>query len=131
MVNIELVKCEEKYWEFVRELRNHPKNVYGFFSKEYVNKETHWNFMEKYHEWYNVGLVGGGPVGWVGVVKNDLRVCTHPDWHGMGIAKQMLKKFIENIQDKQKLTVVIDEVNVPSQRAFMAVGFKEISRYVN
>ena len=35
------------------------------------------------------------PVGYVGVVDNDIRVCTHPDFQGKGLGKFMIDEAMK------------------------------------
>ena len=75
-----LIKNNEEYYEFIRELRFHPKNIHGFLDKNLVSSEQQKKYMEKYGKYYFICVYNKKPVGFVGVVENDIRICTHPDF---------------------------------------------------
>ena len=44
---MEIVNCEEKYWEFVRNLRNHESVKLGFIQQEDITVEKLIDSLEK------------------------------------------------------------------------------------
>ena len=44
---MELVKCTEQYWEFIRTLRNDKRVLDGFIKSTYITKEMQLNYMKK------------------------------------------------------------------------------------
>ena len=45
---MEFVKNQEKYWEFIRQLRNDERVKSGFIEQSYITQESHLKYMEKY-----------------------------------------------------------------------------------
>ena len=118
----ELKKCDPEYWEFVRNLRNNKEVIDGFIKSEYITKESQIKYMGIYSEFYRVCLYDGVPVGFVGVLDGDIRVCTHPDYQQKGFGKFMIEKIMEifpNSYAKVKIN------NMSSKNLFKSLGFDE------
>lgn len=92
---MELVEVEEKYYEFMRWLRNHPKNSDGFLEQHYITSDEQERYLKIFGDSYLICLDNDKPVGYVGVIGNDIRLCTHPNKKGLGIGSFMLKKIYE------------------------------------
>ena len=128
---MELVNCIKKYWEFVRILRNDKKVLDGFINSTYITKEMQEDYMKNHQQFYRIALINNQPCGYVGVIDNDIRICTHPNFQGKGVGKFMLKevmKIFPNAYGKVKIN------NEASRKLFSSVGFKEkfiIFEYVN
>jgi ribosomal protein S18 acetylase RimI-like enzyme len=117
---MELVKCTQKYWEFVRTLRNDKRVLDGFIKSVYITEEMQTKYMENYSQYYRIALLNKKPAGYVGVIEDDIRVCTHPNYQGKGVGKFMINKCIEewpNAFAKVKLD------NEASMKLFEACGF--------
>ena len=117
---ISIVKNSPKYWEFIRTVRNHPETKEGFVQQQYISKEEHLNYMEKYGEHYYVCLYNSEPAGFVGSVNEDIRVATHPSYLRKGIAKKLIK-YIVSIYPTSVAKVKIK--NKASLRLFESCGF--------
>lgn len=89
---MELVEVDETYYEFIRNLRMHPKNIKWFLNQSEITAEDQVKYMEKHSEHYRVCLLYGEPVGYVGVIENDIRICTHPSFVGNGVGYFMLSE---------------------------------------
>jgi hypothetical protein len=87
-----LVKCTEEYWEFVRELRNNPKVQDGFLEKINITKEQQSKYMSVNADSYRVCLYNNEPAGYVGVIENDIRICTEPKYQGLQVGQFMLEQ---------------------------------------
>ena len=72
--NLVLVKNEMKYFEFIRTLRNDPLLKGGFIDQKEITSEEHAIYMNKFHNAYFICLLEDQPVGYVGVVDNDIRI---------------------------------------------------------
>ena len=100
---MELVNCNQEYWEFVRKLRNDKRVLDGFIESTHITSEMQVNYMTKYSDCYRIALIqthtGDSiitlPAGFVGVIEDDIRICTHPDFQGMGIGKFMLTEIMK------------------------------------
>lgn len=91
-MNIELVECTVEYWEFVRVLRNDSRVVRGFVENISITKEQQLRYMVNNSKYYRIALIDGEPAGYFGVIDDDIRICTHPDFQGFGLGKFMIRK---------------------------------------
>jgi RimJ/RimL family protein N-acetyltransferase len=125
---MELVKCTIEYWEFVRLLRTDERVVDGFVENVQITQHQQQSYMEKYSDCYRIALFNGEPAGFVGVVDDDIRVCTHPNFQGKGLGKFMIDECMKiwpTAYAKVKLG------NVASDKLFLSVGFEEFKRDEN
>jgi len=118
---MELVKCKEQYWEFVRTLRLDDRVISGFIATSEITEEQQKKYMNVYHPCYRVALVDGEPAGYVGVVDDDIRVCTHPNFQGMGVGKFMINGCMEIWPDAE---AKVKHGNEASSNLFLACGFE-------
>jgi len=117
---LELVNNHEKYYEFIRILRTHNNNISGFLEQADITSNQQIAYMAKYKEDYYVALDDGEPVGWVGDVDSDIRVCTHADHKGRGIGKFMINELMKKHPDGQAKVLL---ENVASNKLFITCGF--------
>ena len=125
---MELVKCTQEYWEFVRLLRTDERVVDGFVENVQITPSQQQSYMEKYFDCYRIALIDNEPAGFVGVVDDDIRVCTHPNFQGKGLGKFMIDECMKiwpTAYAKVKLG------NVASDKLFLSVGFEEFKRDEN
>lgn len=122
---MELVNNEEKYYEFIRELRTHEDNTAGFLEQVDITPEQQVAYMANHSDEYYIALEGDVPVGWVGSVEDDIRICTHPDHKGKGVGKFMLNALME-IHPTAHAKVLWE--NVASQNLFLSCGFMPYSK---
>jgi L-amino acid N-acyltransferase YncA len=92
---MEVVECIEKYWESIRVLRNDERVLPGFIKSEYITKEMQIKYMKVNSGNYRVALFHGKFAGYIGVIENDIRICTHPAFQGRGMAKMMINECID------------------------------------
>ena len=119
---MELISNKEQYWDFIRELRNMDGVKQGFINQDYITAEQHAIFMKKHSDCFYICLVDKQPAGYVGVIKNDIRVATHPSFQGQGVGRYMINKLMELHQSavaKVKIT------NKASLNLFKACGFEK------
>jgi GNAT superfamily N-acetyltransferase len=117
-----LVKCTFDYWEFVRILRNDPRVQDGFIIISSITANQQKRYMESYSDYYRIALIGDVPVGYVGVIDDDIRICTHPDYQKLGIGRFMLEEIIKEFPSaygKVKIN------NIASKNALKSAGFSE------
>lgn len=117
---MELVECSPQYWEFVRVLRNDERVLDGFIKSVHITEEMQQSYMSNHSQFYRIALVDGKPAGYVGVIDDDIRVCTHPDFQGKGVGKFMINKCME-IWPTAFAKVKLD--NEASMKLFEACGF--------
>ena len=78
--------------------------------------------MKKHTQYYRIAILNNKPCGYIGVINDDIRVCTHPDYQGKGIGAFMIKeltKIKSNIYAKIKID------NVASVKAFEKAGYEK------
>jgi ribosomal protein S18 acetylase RimI-like enzyme len=119
-MRMELVECTKGYWEFVRVLRNDERVLSGFIKSVHITEEMQNSYMETHSQFYRIALVDDKPAGYVGVIEDDIRVCTHPDFQGKGIGKFMINEIM-NEEPSAFAKVKID--NEASMKLFEACGF--------
>ena len=125
---MELVKCTIEYWEFVRLLRTDERVVDGFVENVQITQHQQQSYMEKYSDCYRIALFNGEPAGCVGVVDDDIRVWTHPNFQGNGLGKFMIDECMK-IWPTSYAKVKLG--NVASDKLFLSVGFEEFKRDEN
>lgn len=123
-----MVNCTKEYWEFVRLLRMDERVIDGFIDRIEITKEQQEKYMSSNQHNYRIVLVEGKPAGYVGVIEDDIRVCTSPDFQGRGVGKFMInecKKLWPNAYAKVKHS------NLSSHSLFLSCGFQESNRDEN
>ena len=122
MGNLKLVKNDPQYWEFIRNLRNMDGVRQGFIKQEHINSIEQARYMLKYNNNFWVCLDDNTPVGYVGVIDNDIRVATHPSTQGKGVGSFMIEQVMK-IEPSAFAKVKID--NEASIKLFERCGFKK------
>lgn len=119
-MRMELVNCTKEYWEFVRTLRMDERVLHGFIKSTHVTPEQQISYMTTYSNYYRIALLDGMPVGYVGVINDDIRVCTDPNFQGMGVGKFMINECMK-IWPSAFAKVKIE--NEASLKLFESCGF--------
>ena len=119
---MELKECTKEYWEFVRVLRNDKRVLDGFIQSTYITKEMQEKYMPDNFQFYRIALINNQPCGYVGVIDNDIRICTHPNFQGKGIGKFMLKEIMKIFPSAYGKVKIDNEVSL---NLFSSVGFKQ------
>jgi GNAT superfamily N-acetyltransferase len=119
---MELVQCEEKYWEDIRQLRNMDGVKQGFIEQRYIQEKEHKLFMEINNDYFYICVDKEQFLGYTGVIDRDIRVATHPDHQKKGVAKFMINELMK-IHPKSFAKVKIK--NEASLRLFESCGFKK------
>ena len=117
-----LAPNNKKYWEFIRDLRNHSDVKKGFINQNHISLHEHTEFMKKYGHLFYICLVTDTPVGYVGVIDGDIRVATHPDFQGKGIGKFMIEEIMIKFPDSYA-KIKVD--NDASLKLFKSCGFEK------
>ena len=118
---MELVMCTSDYWEFVRELRMDERVIDGFIETIPITSEQQIKYMLSNAQYYRIALIDGKPAGYVGVIKDDIRVCTHPDFQGMGVGKFMINECMEIWPTAY---AKVKYGNEASSKLFLSCGFE-------
>jgi RimJ/RimL family protein N-acetyltransferase len=119
-MELKLVKNEKKYYEFIRNLRNNEENQKGFLEKVYITSEQQDSYMSKHNDNYFICLSGESPVGYIGVVDNDIRVCTDKEYTKIGAGTFMLTEIMKI---HPNATAKILKNNVASLKLFKKCNF--------
>jgi hypothetical protein len=122
---MELVNCTNEFWEFVRKLRMDGRVIDGFLQTSPITEEQQTKYMMDNSQYYRIALFDGQPAGYVGVIEDDIRVCTHPDFFGMGVGKFMIKSAMA-IWPTAYAKVKIG--NIASDKLFISCGFEVSGR---
>ena len=117
---MKLVNCDKKYWEFVRLLRMDQNNISGFVQKNYISKIDQIKYMEINSNNYRIALIDEVPVGYVGVINQDIRICTHSSYKAKGVGKFMLNESMKIWKDS---TAKVKKINIISTKLFIKCGF--------
>lgn len=112
---LDLVRVAPQHYDFVRNLRMDPRVSGSFLEEANITEEDQQKYMDEHGRNYYVCLSYGTPVGYAGVVENDIRICTQPEYFGIGVASFMLE-FIKKMYPHA--TGQIKGDNYPSQRLF-------------
>ena len=121
-MQMELVKCTKEYWEFVRTLRNDERVINGFIETAYITPEMQQSYMSKYSKCYWIPIYNNEPAGFVGVIDDDIRVCTHPDYQGKGVGKFMINTIMERNPTAFAKVKMDNEASI---KMFKACGFTQ------
>jgi GNAT superfamily N-acetyltransferase len=119
---MELVDCTKKYWEFVRNLRNDERVKDGFIKSTYITEDMQEAYMTVHYKYYKIALIDNAPVGYIGVIDDDIRICVHPAFQKRGVGKFMIEESMKiwpSAEGKVKLG------NEASMNLFKSCGFKE------
>lgn len=119
--NLKLVNCDEKFWEFVRILRTDSRNLNGFIQSNPITPEQQQEYMKRFHTNYKICLLDNVPVGFIGAINGDIRVCTDHNYKTLGIGSFMVQEFTKttpNIFAKVKVD------NLSSLKLFESCNYK-------
>ena len=120
-VNLRIVKNIPEYFEYIRYLRTHPMNLSGFIEMVDISSDRQIEYMSKYGDCYEICLSGETPVGFVGIVDNDIRFAVEPNFHGKGVGKYMIMDLIHK---NPQSTAKVKHDNIASIKVFESCGFK-------
>ena len=122
MMKLVNVGNNKEYSEFIRNLRNHKAVKSGFIQQSHIEEKEHESHMTLYSYNYYVCIVEGKLAGYVGQIRDDIRVATHPDYQGKGIGKFMINELMK-IHPNCVAKVKIE--NKASLNLFKSCGFRE------
>ena len=119
---MELIKNSPKHWEFIRNLRNMNGVRQGFIEQNPIDEIQHATYMLKYNNNFWICVDNDEPMGYIGVIDNDIRVATHPNFQGQGIGSFMINEIMK-LHPDAFAKVKLD--NEASLRLFEKCGFKK------
>lgn len=118
-MNLELVRNEGKYHEFIRRLRNENKAY--FIGQEEITPEAQRRYMAQHGNCYHVCLCDGQPCGYVGCVNGDLRFCVDRPFRAQGVASFMVAKLTAMIPG---MTAKVKGDNPASLKTLLKAGYQ-------
>jgi ribosomal protein S18 acetylase RimI-like enzyme len=118
---LSLVENRPEYYEFIRTLRIDPAIITGFVSQQNITAEQQASYMRVHEQDYYICLYESEPVGFIGVVEQDLRLAVRKDFQRNGIATFMLKEMFSR---KKMFKVKVKKDNEASLGFFKRNGFK-------
>ena len=123
MTKYYLIKNEPVYYEFIRQLRNDKRVQHGFIELVEITKEQQEAYMEKYADCFYICLLNktNKPVGYIGIIKNDIRIATHPEYQNQGVASFMVEEIMKIYPNAQAKVKIDNEI---SMKLFKKAGFK-------
>lgn len=119
---MELVDCTKKYWEFVRNLRNDERVKDSFIKTTYITEDMQEAYMTVHYKYYKIALIDNAPVGYIGVIDDEIRICVHPAFQKRGVGKFMVK---EGMKIWPSASAKIKITNEASIKLFKSCGFTE------
>ena len=78
--------------------------------------------MEKNCNFFYICLDKDKPIGYIGVINKDIRVATHPDYQGNGVASFMVREVMKIHPDAFAKVKIENEASL---RLFESCGFKK------
>lgn len=135
MNKLSLVPNENKYWEFIGKLRSDERIQNGFVEQiTSISSEQQNEYMKKYGHCYMVctDLLGGIdwelPIGFVGIVDNDIRIAVIPEYHNQGVGKFMLNEIAKNFTELiYEATAKVKHDNSASHKLFLSCRYQIVS----
>ena len=94
----------------------------GFVQQNEIDSIEQARYMLKYNSNFWICLDNKTPAGYVGIIDNDIRVATHPDFQGQGIGTFMIDEIMK-INPFAYAKVKLD--NEASIKLFERCGFKK------
>lgn len=92
---IKQVLTDEALGEFIRKLRTHKELKKSFISSLDITSEQQKQYMLKNgHNFYVCLNNDNIPMGFVGVVDNDLKIAVDPEFRDIGVGTFMLKYIL-------------------------------------
>jgi len=123
---MELIKNNYVYWEFIRNLRNLDGVRQNFIQQEVISEKDHESYMKKNSHFFYICVDNGSPMGYIGIIDDDIRVATHPDHQGKGVASFMVNEIMKSHPNAQAKVKIQNEA---SRKLFEKSGF-EIKYYL-
>ena len=118
---MKLVKNEEKYWDFIRRVRNDPEIQVGFVEKVNITPDQQAKYMAKYNDCYYICLSEENePIGFVGEVDDDIRVAVIREYQKRGVGKFMINELMKLRPDSY---AKMKHDNIASKKLFESCGF--------
>ena len=93
----------------------------GFIKQDKITINQHESFMKKNSSFFWICLDNNIPIGYIGIIDNDIRIATHPDYQGLGVGSFMLN---ESMKKNPQACAKVKIENKASLGLFEKNGFK-------
>jgi RimJ/RimL family protein N-acetyltransferase len=120
-INLTQVNDNESRWEFIRNLRNSDSVNHGFIETDYISYDQQIKYMSVHGKNYYIIEFKSSPIGYIGDVNKDIRICIHPDFQNKGYGTEAIKEFHKLFPDSLA-KIKID--NNQSLKSFENAGYK-------
>jgi len=117
-----LINNNSNYWDFILKLRNDPRVKKGFIQQKEISRKDHSVYMQSFGDQFYICLDNDKPIGYIGVINRDIRVATHPDYQGKGVASFMVNEVMKTQTDAFAKVKIENEASL---RLFESCGFKK------
>lgn len=124
--DFKIIPVKNIHYDFIRNLRNDTQVKLGFINQSVISHEDHLKYMEINNPYYRICLLNDEPIGYVGVIGNDIRVAVSPSHARIGAAKFMILSILKEFPGA---TAKIKIDNSASLELFKSCGF-ELAYYV-
>lgn len=117
-----LIPASDNYFDFILKLRNDPRIRNGFIQQADISEVNHKIYMSENSKNYYVCMLNQKPIGYIGVIENDIRLAVSLEHNGFGAGEFMVKKILliyPNAVAKIKVG------NQASLRLFEKCGFEK------
>ena len=94
----------------------------GFIKQDEIDKISHATYMLKHNDNFWICLDNDEPVGYVGVIDDDIRVATHPDYQGRGVGSYMIDQVMQIVTTAYARVKLENEASI---KLFERCGFKK------
>lgn len=118
---LELVPITVDFFEFVRRLRTDLRNADSFINPAEITVQDQIEYMQQHLQNYFICLNRKVPVGYIGVVNDDIRLAVDHDFRNRGIASFMVNQISKIFPEAQ---AKIKTTNVASIALFESAGFE-------
>jgi hypothetical protein len=116
-----LVPITVEFFEFVRRLRTDSRDVNSYIENAEITVQNQIEYMNQHMQDYFICLNQNVPIGFVGVVQNDIRLAVVHEFRNRGVATFMVNEISRLYPDAH---AKIKTSNVASIALFESAGFK-------
>lgn len=122
-VELKLVPISVDYFEFVRRLRTDSRDSASYIDNAEITVQDQIDYMNRHLKDYFICLDGNVPVGFIGVIQNDIRLAVDHEFRNRGVATFMVKKISKLYPEAH---AKIKTSNVASIALFESAGYERV-----
>jgi len=119
-MEFKLIKCESIFWNDILLIRNNDKE--SFDKQHDISLEEHCKFMTLNNINYRIATIDNNFAGFIGLVKDDIRIGVKKEYRKIGVGKFMINEFCKDFEIKHAKVKIN---NIASQKLFESCGFKK------